>query len=137
MAQLRRPTRIMQEAVNLAMDGKRAQGVKLLGEHKEENDMHTAKGLDMFVAKREESGKGPYTFERKPRGAKTGKAAASDIAASIDGRTSIVNLVALEAKVKEQLAERPKAEVTKVRNAVANYDKKREELAEMEALLGL
>ena len=137
MAKFRRPTRIMQEAVNLAMDGKRAKAVKLVAEHKNENDMHTAKALDVFVAKREESEKGPYTFERKPRGAKAGKAAASDIASSIDGRTTTVNLLKLEAKLGELLAKKPKTEVTKVRNALSNYDKKREELDEMETLLGL
>ena len=74
---------------------------------------------------------------RGPRGPRAAKAPSGDAVSMIDGRTKTVTLVRLEARVKELLAEKPKQEVTKVKDAMKNVDKLREQLEEVEALLGL
>lgn len=128
---LRRPTKEMMLAVNAAIDGKK----------KEVNSLVTANKLSRReLQTRVELRDGEkYDLEkgRGPRVVKKATAPSGDIVSMLNGRTKAVTLVRLEARVKELLVQKPKGEVTKVREAAKNYDKKLQELHKMEALLGL
>lgn len=72
-----------------------------------------------------------------PRGPRKARASADsdDIVSMIDGRTRVATLIRLEERVKEILAQKPKAEVTKTKDAMTSIDKLREQLEEAEALI--
>lgn len=54
---------------------------------------------------------------------------------SIDGRTRIADLLKWQARIEEVLAEKDKADVAKVKKAMANVDRLKAELADAEALI--
>jgi len=143
---LKRPTKEMMLAVNAAISGNKKGVNQLVREHK-----LNRKELQQRVEKREGE---KYSFSRKPRARRTVKKKArrarrvakapraskpgfDDIASTIDGRTKTVTLMKLEARVAELLKQKPKREVTKVRDTLKNYQKMQRELQEMEARLGL
>lgn len=130
---LKRPTRIMQEAVNMHLEGKTAEAIKHL--KTEEHAQHTKENLERFVEIRKSKGLGPYTFERKPRGSKALAVEGDDILSTIDGRTKVATLIRLENRVRELLAEKDQKEVTKVRDAMKNYEKLKQQLEEAQNLL--
>lgn len=57
---LRRPTAIMMKAVNLEFEGKTAEAVRLLEEHKDESEMHQEEFLMHFFEARRAKELGPY-----------------------------------------------------------------------------
>ncbi|NNF64218.1 MAG: hypothetical protein HKN07_08140 [Acidimicrobiia bacterium] len=135
-----RPTREMMDAVNLAIAGKRPQANKLIKEQK-----LSKKLFDHYLEIRDGQ---KYTFTRKKttsrkptmvRSASAAKpmAVSDDLASMIDGRTKVATLIQIESRVADLLANKPKAEINKVRKAVETVDQLREELEEAEALLGM
>lgn len=135
-ARIGRPTTAMMHAVNLALAGKQQQAMALLNDNP--HAQHTKANLAQFVAAREE--KGPYELDkpRAPRGPRkpgTARSTASTDDLKIDGRTKTGTLVRLEARIQELLEEKDKTEVNKIRKAMVEVDKLREQLEEAEALL--
>ena len=134
-ATIRRPTNVMMQAVNLHLQGKEKNALAVLKDNA--HDQHTKANLEHFARVRQEKGLGPYDLDkpRAPRGSRTAAAVSGDIVDVIDGRTKISTLVRLEARVKEVLADKDKGEVTKVRKALENVEKLRDQLEEAEALI--
>ncbi len=131
---LRRPTKGMMMAVNAAIDCHIKEVDQLVREFKlDRKELQTR--LEMRAGEKYdmERGKGP----RGPRGAKTARTVVDDVVSSLDGRTKTATLVRLESRVQELLSQKPKAEVTKTRDALKNVDKLREQLEAAETLLGL
>ncbi len=135
-ARIGRPTNVMTQAVNLALAGKPQQAMTLLNDNP--HGQHTKANLAQFVSVREE--KGPYDLDkpRAPKGSQKpskARSTASTDELKIDRRTKTVKLVQLEVRVQELLADRDKTEVNKIRKAMVEVDKLREQLEEAEALL--
>ena len=119
-----RPTKPMMEAVDASIAG----DTKLLNQLVKEHHLDT-----QDVEARVQGRKGrPYGSGKK----RTSRASSS-VLDMVDGRTSIANLLRLEAKVAALLASKPEADVEKVREAMANVETLRTKLQEAESLLGL
>ena len=126
----------MMLAVNATIDGKQKAVDQFVQEHKlSRKELQTR--LEMRSGQKYDlsKGRGPRK-RRKKKIVKGATASKSDIFSQIDGRTKTVTLVRFEARICELLAQKKKAEVAKVRNAMKNLDKLRNQLAEAEALLG-
>jgi|CXWL01.1.fsa_nt_gi hypothetical protein len=125
----RRPQKAMMLAVNASIDGDEKLSDQIITEHR----------LDRkeFLVRMETRNGERYTFTRSPNGSRTAIVPAEDIISKIDGRTKIITLIRLVEKVEFLLQAKPEEEVAKVRAALAGYEKKRSELKEMEALLGI
>ena len=129
---LKRPTKGMMLAVNASIDGKTAEVNKLTNEHKL-SKTELQQRLEMRQGDKYDLTKG--TGPRGPRKARA-TADSDGIVSMIDGRTKVATLLRLEERVKEVLAQKPKAEVTKTKDAMKNIDKLRAQLEEAESLLG-
>ena len=131
-ARIGRPTTAMMQAVNLALGGKQQQALALLNDNP--HAQHNKANLAQFVSVREE--KGPYDLDkpRAPRGSGKARVASTDDL-KVDGRTKTGTLVRLEARIHELLADRDKTEVNRIRKAMGEVEKLREQLEEAEALL--
>ena len=82
------------------------------------------------------------TFTRRTPAKKAGKKAVTPastpvhVLSTIDGRTKIVTLLEIKARVDELLSKKPGEEVTKVRNAIRRAQELRTQLKEAESILG-
>ena len=63
--------------------------------------------------------------------------AADGLPTTIDGRTSLVTLVQVEARVHELLGQKPKTEVNKVKKAMAEVEVLRKKYEDARAVLGM
>ena len=119
-----RPTKPMMQAVDASIAGDTKLLNLLVKEHR--LDAHD-------VEARVQGRKGrPYGSGKK----RTARAPSS-VVEMIDGRTSIVNLLRLEAKVAALLASKDPQDVQQVRAAMENVETLRTKLREAESLLGL
>ena len=71
----------------------------------------------------------------KNKGKGTPPARKGDLLDLIDGRTKLSTLLRLQTKIEELLTDKDKGEIKKVRDALANVEKLRAELAEAESLI--
>ena len=132
--QLRRPTKEMMLAVNASIDGKKKEVDALVAENKLDRSE-----LEQRGKLREGQ---PYSFTRKKRAKKAGKKAVKpaatpvDVLSMIDGRTKIVTLLEIEARVNELLSKKPDEDVTRVRDAIGRAQTLRTQLKEAESVLG-
>ena len=117
-----RPTRAMQEAVNLALEGKR----KAAADKLTEDDRNTEEAFEHFLDLRQIAGPYDLSSNRRPRRraahADDGKRHFSELEITIDGRTSVVQLFRLidqaeqvTARAQQELKRRPEKEVDRVR----------------------
>lgn len=132
--QLRRPTKPMMLAVNASIAGKKKDVDELAKEHKLDRDE-----VEQRVKLREGR---PYSFTNRRRGKKVKKKAAKPIAAPadilsmIDGRTKILTLLEIDARVNELLSKKTEEDVARVRSSLRKVEKLERELKEARATLG-
>ena len=130
---LTRPTKEMMQAVNAVIAGNKPTATQILKEHglrrKElETRVELRDGQKYDLKSKRQVKK--TTRRRTATGTRT-----NGIAASVDGRTNVVTLVHLEARVGELLSQKPKAQVTKVRKAIAEVEVLRQKYETAKALI--
>lgn len=149
MNNIRRPTKIMQQAVNLEFEGKTVEALRLLEEHQDESDMHSPEYLMQFFESRRDKGLGPYSLNgtshgktrragrREPASRRQTVAAqirnlrkSDEILDLIGERTSTVTLLQIQERVKELLASRGRPELEKAEAALRKVARLRDELRE-------
>lgn len=123
----------MMLAINASIDGKKKQASQLVAEHKL-NKRELQHRLELRDGNKYDlnMGKG---VRKKVAPKKT--VVSTDFLDKIDGRTKTTTLLRLENRIQELLAQKPKKEVTKVKEAFKNYNKKKQELEAMEKLIGI
>ncbi len=128
-----RPSKPMMLAINASIDGKKKQASQLVAEHKL-NKRELQHRLELRDGNKYDlnMGKG---VRKKVAPKKT--VVSTDFLDKIDGRTKTTTLLRLENRIQELLAQKPKKEVTKVKEAFKNYNKKKQELEAMEKLIGI
>ncbi len=130
-----RPTRSMQEAVNLALEGKAKEAKAKLAE----DDRNTTEAFAHFSELRRIAG--AYELSRRPRGLSKsdGEARFGHIEITIDRRTSVRQLFLLidraeqvRAKAQRELKRRPERQVEPVRKRMGEIALLRKKRAEID-----
>lgn len=158
---IRRPTSIMMQAVNLEFEGKTAEAVRLLDQHRDESSMHSEEYLMQFFEGRQAKGLGPYPLNdsgpkkarksskarpaavrrrapappRRVKGPRPGSRGPDAVVDSIDESAGTALLVRLEARIQELLCQRDPKEVEKVRRAMKDVQELQSRLANAMKLL--
>ena len=147
---IRRPTKIMQQAVNLEFDGKTAEAVHLLEEHKADSEMHTEKYLSHFFEVRRSKGLGPYSLDNGTSNGRTrrrgsGRAkvtpqvaraprnkagSQNDVLEMVNESTSTATLLQLQGKTQRLLSTRSAKEVERAKQALKEVAKLKQEVQE-------
>jgi hypothetical protein len=147
----------MQQAVNLEFDGRTAEAVRLLEEHRADSEMHTEEYLSHFFGLRRSKGLGPYDLEngvkngagRKKKATRTKPVSTgsrgnrrestpgrpANILDMVDEGTATAVLLQLQGKVQRLLSMRSSKDVEKAKEALKRVARLREELKEAIAVL--
>ena len=134
---LTRPTKEMMQAVNAVIAGNKPKATQILKEHglsRKELDTRVEFRDGEKYDLRPKSKRQPKKVTRRPSASATGTRP-NGIASSVDGRTNVVTLVQLETRVGELLSQKPKAQVTKVRKAIAEVEVLRQKYEAAKAVL--
>ena len=135
---LRRPTKEMMLAVNASIAGNKKKVNDLVKEHRlgrrELDARLEIRDGEKYQLRRKAA---PATIEPKVRAAKLTDGPVDEVLGIINRRTNIVTLVRLEGRAQELLAQKRKAEVNKVRKAMAEVEVLRQKYEEAKAALGM
>ncbi len=135
---LRRPTKEMMLAVNASIAGTKKKVNDLVKEHKlsrrELDARLEIRDGEKYQLRRKA---GLPTRELEVRAAKLADGPVDEVLGIINRRTNTVTLVRLEGRTQELLAQKRKAEVNKVRKAMAEVEVLRQKYEEAKAVLGM
>ncbi len=135
---LRRPTKEMMLAVNASIAGNKTKVNDLVKEHRlsrrELDARLEIRDGEKYQLRRKAA---PATIEPKVRTAKLADGPVDEVLGIINRRTNAVTLVRLEARAQELLGQKPKAEVNKVRKAMAEVEVLRKKYEDAKAVLGM
>ncbi len=133
---LRRPTKEMMLAVNATIAENKKKVNDLVKEHRlsrrELDARLEIRDGEKYQLRRTAA---PATIEPKVRAAKDGPV--DEVLGIINRRTNIVTLVRLEARAQELLGQKPKAQLNKVRKAMAEVEVLRKKYEDARAVLGM
>ena len=131
---LRRPTKPMMVAVNASIAGKKKEVDTLV----RENRLSRSELLQRLKLRNGQA----YDFARKSKRKKARRKAvkpvvtAVDVLSMIDGRTKILTLLEIDARVNELLSKKTEEDVARVRSSLRKVEKLERELKEARATLG-
>ncbi len=135
---LRRPTKEMMLAVNASIAGNKKKVNDLVKEHRLSRRQLDARleirDGETYQLRRKAA---PATIEPKVRTAKLADGPVDEVLGIINRRTNAVTLVRLEARAQELLGQKPKAEVNRVRKAMAEVEVLRKKYEDAKAVLGM
>ncbi len=135
---LRRPTKEMMLAVNASIAGNKKKVNDLVKEHRlsrrELDARLEIRDGEKYQLRRKA---GLPTRELEVRAAKLADGPVDEVLGIINRRTNTVTLVRLEGRTQELLAQKRKAEVNKVRKAMAEVEVLRQKYEEAKAVLGM
>ncbi len=135
---LRRPTKEMMQAVNASIAGNKKKVNDLVKEHRlsrrELDARLEIRDGEKYQLRRKAA---PATIEPKGRAAKLADGPVDEVLGIINRRTNIVTLVRLEARAQELLGQKPKAQLNKVRKAMAEVEVLRQKYEDAKAVLGM
>ena len=135
---LRRPTKEMMLAVNASIAGNKKKVNDLVKEHRlgrrELDARLEIRDGEKYQLRRKAA---PATIEPKVRAAKLTDGPVDEVLGIINRRTNIVTLVRLEGRAQELLGQKPKAQVNKVRRAMAEVEVLRQKYEDARAVLGM
>ncbi len=135
---LRRPTKEMMLAVNASIAGNKKKVNELIKEHRlsqrELDARLEIRDGEKYQLRRKA---GPATRELEVRAAKLADGPVDEVLGIINRRTHILTLVRLEARAQELLAQKPKAQLNKVRKAMAEVEVLRQKYEDAKAVLGM
>ncbi len=135
---LRRPTKEMMLAVNASIAGNKKKVNDLVKEHRlsrrELDARLEIRDGEKYQLRRKA---GLPTRELEVRAAKLADGPVDEVLGIINHRTNTVTLVRLEGRAQELLAQKRKAEVNKVRKAMAEVEVLRQKYEDARAVLGM